>query len=95
MAKKKTTEVNNEVLTAVPVEETFVPVEEVEPIDDNFQVRQNINVVGAINTILANVQTLIHYLEYANSKGIFSFKDGADIFNSINEINAVTDSLEN
>ena len=95
MAKKKTTEVNDEVLTAVPAEETFIPVEELEPIADNFQVQKRENIVSEVNTILSNVQTLIHYLEFAQTKGIFSFSDCADIYNSINEINAVTDSLEN
>lgn len=94
MAKKKTTEVNNEVLTTVPAEETFVPVEELEPIDDDFQVQKRENIVSAVNTILSNVQTLIHYLEFAQTKGIFSFSDCADIYGSINRINEVTDNLE-
>ena len=73
----------------------FVPTQELEPICDNFHVEKNESMVGVINSILANVQTLINYLEFAQTKGIFSFSDCADIYSSIKEINAVTDSLEN
>ena len=95
MPKKKTVpEINGETLVAGPAEETFVSAEELEPIDDNFNVEKNESMVGAINAILTNVQTLIHYLEFAQTKGIFSFGDCADIYNSINKINSVTDGLE-
>ena len=88
MAKKKTTnEVEGEVLMGMPVEN-------LEPIADDFKVAKNMNMVYEVNTILSNVQTLIHYLEYAHAKGMFSFADCADIYHSITEINSVTDRLE-
>lgn len=72
----------------------LVATQELEPIDDHFNVEKNESMVDAINSILGNVQILINYLEFAQTKGIFSFSDSADIYNSIQGINSVTNSLE-
>ena len=48
----------------------LVAIQELEPIDDHFNVEKNESMVGAINSILSNVQILINYLEWTTNLGI-------------------------